>query len=174
MACKRCRKKRESQPLDLALVIGLVHMIKLLGRNTSLRFKFAELEIIEKDEHGARRKAIRHIRETMTAKELGLAVRDPAPSEPHIDLGALFAAGKRCPKCRKGKLAHQKRGGRSFTVCNNLRCKLKWEHVTLKFDPRASKDVENYLTELHESQIIFHWHSLNDPNPIYFAARRGA
>lgn len=167
MTKNKHRRKRPEQPLDLALVIGLSEMIKRLARHTSLGLKFAELAVIEKYEQGARRRAIKHIRQNATPQQLGLLVADPQPKGPNP--GALiakrFRAGQPCPECHQGKLCDKKLKGGKLTVCSNKRCEFECEHVTLKFDPEITKAVTKFLTNLRNHRILGCWYGLNDPDP---------
>lgn len=174
MTKNKHRRKRPEQPLDLALVIGLAEMIRRLARYTSLGLKFADLSIIEWYEKGGRRLAIRHIRETMTPRSLGLRVHDPRPKGPHpgVELGKMLRAGRPCPRCHEGELYDKKLEDKTLTVCSNERCDLELEHITLKNDPKRSGDVAKFLTDMRNHQILSHWHGLNDPDPPRYAAAR--
>lgn len=161
-------KKRIQPPLDLALVIGLIEMIKRLAQNANLRFKFDELKVIAAFEKGARQQAISHIMETMTPSELGWPTVEPAPEKPDLGLklGELFRAGQPCPMCKHGVLYDKEQRGKMFTRCT--KCNHSGEHITLTRG--ADKKLGDYLIRLRNHQIISNWWTLNDPNPPLYGA----
>ncbi len=169
MAKNRHRRKTKPQPLDLALVIGLTAMIKRLAQFNGARMEFADLELIERFEKGRRRQAIKHIRATATPRSLGLRTTEPRPKGPNPArlLAKALQAGQPCPSCKKGRLADTTKGARRLTACD--KCRFYVEHVTIDYKP--NKDIQKYLADLHEHQIISHWAGLNNPNPILFAAK---
>ena len=169
MTKNKHRRKRPEQPLDLALVIGLTAMIKQLAQINSARMEFADLELIERFEKGRRRQAIKHIRATATPHSLGLRTTEPRSKGPNPArlLAKMWQAGQPCPRCKKGRLADQTKGERRLTACN--KCRFYVERVA--FDYKPNKDVQKFLSDLHTHQILSHWAGLNNPNPIYFAAK---
>jgi hypothetical protein len=74
-------KPSKQKLLDLALVEVLKSFIKQLAAIKSLNMLFGDLTVIEKFETGIRRRAIRHIRDSVTPKELGLRLTHPSHAD---------------------------------------------------------------------------------------------
>jgi len=75
----RTSRRKNRPDIDLALVAGLKIFIRQLAGFKSLNMLFGDLKIIEEYEKGARRRAIRHIRETVEPRALGLRLAHPKP-----------------------------------------------------------------------------------------------
>ncbi len=156
---------------DPALVAGFIALIRNLSGFKSLNMLFRDLEILERNERGARRRAIRHIRENVAPKALGLRVAYPEPRGPHPShaiakaFADLYAPGKSCPLCKRRKImANADGNGTSCPRCGRL----TWS-TTIPRERHSA--VSDFLRRMHEDQILGMWRSLNDPNPIRFAAR---
>jgi hypothetical protein len=160
--------------LDLALVRGFTSMIRELAKRNDVEMVFDDLKMIERHERGARKQAIRYIRETQTPKSLGLRVqRTKSPSaDPSLRLGKAiakrFAIGQTCPSCGKG-IMKTRADSLKGTVCDN--CGIKTgEHRPVTGEMSA----DALFRKLHAHQVLSRWVSMNDPDPPRYARSQAA